>query len=180
VADPTITKRLQAAYDKVALYPEKRGADGLMDLLALRNLVPLAVANLAALEAERDEARALASRRWEERRAALDVMTTDGLSASEWMLRTGLAERRSAALEEALREADEVLTEQGWHTDRGLLFRVRAALASGTTGEGAGRCPFCGHGNGNGASLRGEPAYTCDGCGRIATAREWGLSCAER
>jgi hypothetical protein len=30
---------------------------------------------------------------------------------------------------EALQEVDEILTEQGWHTDRGLLMRVRAALA---------------------------------------------------
>jgi len=39
-------------------------------------------------------------------------------------------EQEARALRDALREVDEILTEAGWHTDRGLLFRVRAALAA--------------------------------------------------
>ena len=33
-------------------------------------------------------------------------------------------------LREALAEVDETLTELGWHTDRGILMRVRSALAA--------------------------------------------------
>jgi len=42
-----LAAELKAAYDKVSVYPEGRGMDGLMDLLALRNLVPKAVEALA-------------------------------------------------------------------------------------------------------------------------------------
>ena len=42
---------------------------------------------------ERDEARALADRRWQDRRDALSVTSTDGLLSSEWVLRAGQAER---------------------------------------------------------------------------------------
>jgi hypothetical protein len=33
-------------------------------------------------------------------------------------------------LRAVLKDADETLTEMGWHTDRGLLQRIRAALKS--------------------------------------------------
>ena len=38
------------------------------------------------------------------------------------------AMRENERLREVLTEADEALTEMGWHTDRGLLQRIRAAL----------------------------------------------------
>ena len=39
-------------------------------------------------------------------------------------------ERRQAAMFITLSEVNDVLTEQGWHSDRGLLFRVKAAVYS--------------------------------------------------
>jgi hypothetical protein len=45
--------------------------------------------------------------------------------------RCGTHYDRIIALERQLREVDEALTEMGWHTDRGLLERVRSALAPG-------------------------------------------------
>lgn len=40
------------------------------------------------------------------------------------------AEADVALLRAQMQEVDEVLTDLGWHTDRGLLERVRAALAA--------------------------------------------------
>ncbi len=44
---------------------------------------------------QRDEARRLANRLRRERDMALSVKTREGLTASEWVLRTGLAEARA-------------------------------------------------------------------------------------
>lgn len=70
-------------------------------------------AKLEAAEAERDEAEELAQRRWQDRYDALNAQTTEGMSAAEWQMRTGTAERRVAELE-AERDRLEAL----WHQSK--------------------------------------------------------------
>ena len=48
---------------------------------------------LRVAEAAREEAERLADRRWKERADVLHVKTVEGLTCSEWLLRTGVAER---------------------------------------------------------------------------------------
>ena len=53
---------------------------------------------LRVAEAAREEAERLADRRWKERADVLHVMTKEGLTCSEWLLRTGVAERERDSL----------------------------------------------------------------------------------
>lgn len=75
----------------------------------------------AALKARAEKAEALAERRRIEREQALNVTTREGLSASEWLMRTAQAEARA---EKA--EAD--LTKLRGHESR-LTDELRADLA---------------------------------------------------
>lgn len=52
--DLELVKRLREAHARVSLFPENRGMDGFMDLLALRNEVPAAADAIEALTAEVD------------------------------------------------------------------------------------------------------------------------------
>jgi hypothetical protein len=45
--------------------------------------------------------------------------------------RAELAEERVKELERVLHEVDETLTDMNWHTERGLLYRVRKARDEG-------------------------------------------------
>lgn len=49
-----LADELRAAFKLVELWPERRGEEGFMDLLALRNKAPAAEAALLSLAAERD------------------------------------------------------------------------------------------------------------------------------
>jgi hypothetical protein len=88
-------------------------------------------------ERERDEARSLASQRWQDRHDALGVKTREGLTASEWLLRTGKAERERdeavAARERA--EADNAAM-------RDVLLVVERGGTDCRTDQSC--CPSCG------------------------------------
>ena len=72
---------------------------------------------------ERDETLALAERRKQDRDDALSATTTEGLSASEWQLRTGKAERER---DEAVREVDRLSRDGGAALLRVMDERDRA------------------------------------------------------
>lgn len=85
-------------------------------IAAARTLLPEALREL-------QEERVVSERRRQERADALNVKTTDGLTSSEWILRTGKAERER---DEALRELERLrrveraaraLLATGWHCD---------------------------------------------------------------
>ena len=82
-------------------------------IVALRNAAPALLAELRA-------ARADVVRLRDERRALMSVTTTEGFSASEWMLRTGLAKTQleEARAELARRDASRMFPLQ---TDKGPL-----------------------------------------------------------
>ena len=52
-----LVERLRVSHDRVSEFPEARGMAVIMDLLALRNIVPEAADTIERLVAERDEAR---------------------------------------------------------------------------------------------------------------------------
>jgi predicted house-cleaning noncanonical NTP pyrophosphatase (MazG superfamily) len=85
-----------------------------------------------AAEKERDEARELAKERF-------DKLVDRVLAERNAIARAAAAVERERVLREALSEADETLTEMGWHTERGLLGRIKAALSSPAQGSVAGK-----------------------------------------
>jgi hypothetical protein len=78
------------------------------------------------LEAENDRLRS-------ERSAALNVKTTDGLTSSEWILRTGLAERERDALRSEVERLREALTpsEETRHAYSNFLYQVETEFRNG-------------------------------------------------
>ena len=61
-----------------------------------------ALSQVEALQRERDEADKRAEQCRKDRAMVLNVKTTDGLTASEWLLRTAVAEQKSKTLQSAL------------------------------------------------------------------------------
>ena len=51
-----------------------------------------------------------------------------GVAAARAAPEPGAQHQRLVDYEEQLREVDTVLTDMGWHTDRGLLYRVRQVI----------------------------------------------------
>lgn len=54
-----LVERLRVSHDRVSEFPEVRGMAGIMDLLALRNIVPEAADTIERLVAERDDLRGI-------------------------------------------------------------------------------------------------------------------------
>lgn len=81
---------------------------------------------------ERDELRAVNDRLMEERRAILLVKTTDGLTSSEWILRTGLAKARAEKAEARVKDLEGLYVRQCALTE---LKDERAARAEADRDE---------------------------------------------
>lgn len=95
-------------------------------------------ARLTKAERERDEANERANRCSRERREALDVKTREGLTASEWILRTGRAEACVEQMMDLLLEARglvaglaaDLIDRGGGTVNVGNVHRFHARLAA--------------------------------------------------
>ena len=73
-----------------------------------------ALQRVAEVEAEAERAWHAHREMWQDRYDALDARTTEGMSAAEWQLRTGKAERRAREAEAALAQAQAALVPCTW------------------------------------------------------------------